>query len=242
MSTSSLVDKIAVLAPGYSRLRLLAMIKEGQDLLFDTDVMAMQWMDPTNGGFPPYLQTVAGTYQYDISAANLSCGAVTVKVGGVAQTVLPNKVLAVFIDNSSGNADYRMKYIGDSYEFAAITPYTTNATRLIVTNVPVDSTPSLDDTPPTVIFKDDPGTYVSKYFVQFTYKPIPLTSENSSLSVSSIFELALRDYVLGIIQTYANGRQSDLLARFESYWIPKFRSDLSSELSAGSDNTPPRIC
>jgi lipid II:glycine glycyltransferase (peptidoglycan interpeptide bridge formation enzyme) len=59
--------------PGYSRLTgnrsVAVLIQKAQDKLFEYDNQYTHWVGTGNQGWPPYLVTVASTYQYDVADA-----------------------------------------------------------------------------------------------------------------------------------------------------------------------------
>jgi hypothetical protein len=221
MSTQTLVTKIKKYAKGWGDPEIRDLIQQGQDELFCDDALGMRFIGGSNKGFPPYLQTVAGTYRYNISAANLS-EALSITIGGALRTILPNQVIAVFVDASTLN--YGDLETGEPYFYQ----YGDSIERTVMEKVPVRSFPAAGDTPATVEFFEDPGTTTDKYFCEFTYLPPRLTSNAIPLYVPVEFERALQDYAIGEVQSLENGKYNEWQQKFETYWKPRFVSKMST--------------
>ena len=229
MSTSSLLDLLEIDLPsGWSRSTgsrsLLSLIQKGQDRLFRALSRKRRYIGTDNNGFEPFLKTTAGTYSYDVVAANLSCGALAQTVGGQSYEVIADIVTEIFVDSTE---DYGLNilYLGAPYLYGEINPYYIGNNRLFVRSVPVDSSPALENTPPRITFNDDPGTSDKTYFCGFLWLPPRLTSENVPLVIPEDFEEAIEDYVRAKIQKSENGAESDLMKTFVSFWIPKFAKE-----------------
>jgi hypothetical protein len=221
MSTQTLVTNIKKYAKGWSDPEILKLIQQGQDELFCDDALGMRFIGGSNKGFPPYLKTVAGTFRYNISSANLS-EALSITIGGALRTILPNQVIAVFVDASTLN--YGDLETGEPYFYQ----YGDSIERTVMEKVPVRSFPAAGDTPATVEFFEDPGTTTEKYFCEFTYLPPRLTGVTIPLYVPVEFERGLQDFAIGEIQALENGKYNEWQQKFETYWKPRFVSKMST--------------
>jgi hypothetical protein len=243
MSTASLLDLLEVDLPsGWSRSTgsrsLLKAIEKGQDKLFKALSRKRRYIGLDNMGFEPYLKTIDGTYEYEIIAANLSCGALTQKIAGTDYEVPADIVLEIFIDASLSIA-YDMSHIGEPCFYGEINPYYMGTERIYMRRVPVDSSPGLENTPPRVRFKDDPGTTTDQYFCGFLWLPPRLISESIPLAIPEDFEDAIEAYVRARMQTSQSGAESEFMNSFMNYWIPKFTREYRRSASAGPKFTEP---
>jgi hypothetical protein len=245
VSVKSLIDQILPYADNWSRTgtrSILALVQEAQDELLDGNGSNRIWIGTDNEGFPPYLTTVAGTYEYDITAANLSADALTVTIGGSARTVRAKQVQRVFVDTTEGNYDYAKRYLGKPYVYVGENPFSTARNRIIVAPVPVDSYPALENTSARIRFKEDPGATDDQYFVEFTWEAPRLVSENIPFAIPKEYEPAIRDYVLGTIQALNSGKESDLLVKFRELWLPRFRQSTYGGAQADDNQVELRYC
>ncbi|MDD5394932.1 MAG: hypothetical protein PHE17_18090 [Thiothrix sp.] len=243
MSTASLLDLLEIDLPaGWSRSTgsrsLLSFIQKGQDRLWKSLGYKRIFHGTENKGFEPYLKTVAGTYDYDIIAANLGCGTPQKTIGGTVYAVTPDTVLKIFVDSTE---DYglNMLYMGEPYLYGEQNPYYMGNNRMFVRDIPVDSSPALESTPPHITFKDDPGDSTDIYFCQFNFLPPRLISENIPLMIPEDFEDALRDFVRAQLQASEHGADSDLATKFENFWIPKFQREYRRGANAAQKFTEP---
>jgi len=252
MSTKTLLDDIVPqVREGYSRSTggrsLLSLIQKGQDKLFRYDGPQFRYLGTDNNGWAPYLNTVAGTYEYEIVAANLVNVTSLVRViNGVSYPIRARTVLKVFVDST--NIDYGKRWIGEPYSFEWQNPYSTALTRLSVVDIPIDSWEATGLSSARVIFKEDPGTSTDKYFIQFTIEPPRLTSESVPLLVPEYYEEALEDYVIGTIQKRESGSVSDRWHLFHTNrpgitsWLTKFHQELSRGAQSDNVKINPRVC
>lgn len=245
MSTKALVDRIAPYAKGWSRTgtkSILNLIEQGQDELIDFDSDYMIYIGTDNEGFPPYLTTTASTYKYEITIANLTNITSLVKnIGGTDRTIRCRQVIDVYIDVSSAN-DYNKRWMGRPAIHYYPNPYSVETERINVASVPVDSYPALEDTAAYIIFKEDPGTTTTTYFVKFAWEAPRLTSEQIPLAIPKHFEQALRDYVIGETQMLSNGKPNEFQMKFENYWKPRFRTEMSSGAQSNNREVAPVYC
>lgn len=247
MSQTSLIDRIVPWAPGWSRTgtnSIQQLVSEARDELFEHDGPFMIYIDPSdNEGFPPYLQTVDGTYKYEVSAANLSVASLVKTFNGTDYNVTCRKVLRVFVDVSSTN-EYGRRWVGEPMMYATHSPYTNKTTRLQIAQIPVDSYPALEDgTNAYITFKENPGTETAKYFVEFIWAPPPLVSESIPLCIPKEYEKAIEDYVIGKVKRRANGKMSEDEMRFYNFWLPRFRQKvLTSGAQTNNRQVIPRPC
>jgi hypothetical protein len=243
LSVKTLIDELLPYCPGYNRSGvrgLLKLIQKAQDELFDFDGPMMQWVGTDNQGWPTYLKTVAGTYRYDMLAANMSAGSIIMVMNGVTYNVRCRKVLKIFVDSTK--TGYNQVWIGQPYLFSWQNPYSTVSTRINVADIAVNSTQALENTPASVTFQQDPGTQDAMYFVKFLWEPPRLDSEQVPLCIPKIYESALEDYVIGKIQTRQNGKMSERMMTFLNFWVPKFRKEVTTGANLIQHETAPRIC
>lgn len=242
-STKEIIDRLKPYCGNWERstgdLHILDLIQQAQDMLFDYDGPQMKYLGTDNQGWVPYLSTTSGTYEYEITAANLvDVSSLVRTINGTDYAIRARKVVKVFVDAT--NIDYAKRWVGQPYMFAWQNPYTSEFTRLEVADIPVESWQATNLESAKIIFKEDPGTSTDKYFVAFTIEPPRLTAETVPLILPVVYEKAVEKYVLGTIQELENGRENEHLYGkhgFYTYWIPKFRTDMSS----GSQATPHKV-
>lgn len=243
MTTKAIIDRVLPWCPGWSRSsgkkNLLKLAEQGLDELYAFDHRKMIYRGTDNEGFPPYLITTAGTYDYAVEAANLSCGAITKTISGTTHTFVARKVNKIFVDMTNQSTVYARTYLGRKY-WNDMNPYTTQVTRLLVADEFVDSDPGYENTAPVVSFKEDPGTHTERYFIEFFVGPPRLLSENIQMPIMIKYERAIEDFIMGRVQQLESGRENDYLARWENKWIPEFQDDIASASSTEPDRTPPR--
>jgi hypothetical protein len=195
------------------------------------------WIGPNlttvNNSYPPFILTVQGTFDYDLSPANLSCGAPSVTIGGVAYPVMIDSVRRVFVSNSS-NLELYLPLVGEPFFLYGVDDYTCEGRSLNnrFRQVAVESYPAYETTPAHVRFSFDPQTTATQYYVEFTCRAPRLLSESVQMPIPVDFELALEDYAVGRIQEIENGQGSQLLQKFESYWIPKYEGRIRQVATA----------
>lgn len=246
MSVTSAIDRVVPFASGWSRTgtrSILALFEQAQDELLEAGGHVQRYVDPTdNKGFPPYLLTTAGTYKYEITGTNLSCGALVRNLGGTNYTVYCKHVIQVFRDVSKG--DYgTLRWVGKPFVYYNQNPYSSATTRLVVAQVPVNSYPRLENTAAYIEFLEDPGTSTETYFVEFQWEAPRLSSESIPLCIPLMYERALEDYAIGRIQQLSNGAPNAYMDRFEKEWKPRFISQvLTRGASQNSREVQPRTC
>jgi len=244
MSQKLLIDRIVPFANNWSRTDIQRLIGEARDELFEYDGPFNFFIDPSdNQGFPPYLQTVDGTYKYEITATNLSVTSLVKTFNGTDYPIVCRKVQRVYIDVTRNN-DYDQSWVGEPAVSYLMNPYTQQTTRLYVAPIAVDSFPALEDgTAAYIVFKNNPGTTTSKFFVEFLWSPPPLTSELIPLCIPKEYEKAIEDYVIGKIKRRSNGKMSEDESRFYNFWIPRFHQMvLTSGVQANDRMVEPRVC
>jgi hypothetical protein len=244
MSTKGLIDKLKPYCSGFERStgkrNILQLIQEAVDILFNYDSPYLYYIDAENNeGYPPYLLTTAGKYQYKLTNDYLSVDSLYKTVNGTNYGVRALRPLKVFRDST--RLDYTKRLIGQSYNWASLNPYTTSTSKLYFSDVPVDSGEAIEDESAWVRFKDDPGTTTQKYFVLFTWEHPRLNSESIPLMVPRYFEKAIEDYVIGTAQLLAHGQFNDRLKRWESKWIPEWRYQSSTGAQSRQSSTRPRM-
>lgn len=227
MSLKTLLGKIMPRASsGWQRstgnLNVMALIEEGQDFLVNALGERRIFRGSDNQGWPPYLITTAGVYEYEIKAANLSTGSITLTLNGVTYTVTADIVKRIYIDVTSGGYDDSITWLGQPAFYSDINPYSSMNERLLVSEVSVESMPALGTSNPVVTFPFDPGDTTTKFFVDFYWRAPRLTSESIPLIVPPEFERALLEYAVGYIQEADNGSPSAFTEKFENFWKPEF--------------------
>lgn len=244
MSLKTLIDGIVPFANSWSRPSILKLIGEARDELFEFDGPYNIFIDPSdNKGYPPYLQTVDGTYKYEITAANLSVASLVRNFNGTDYPITCRQVQRVFIDMTRNN-EYGLTWVGEPAQYHNVNPYTNQTTRLTIASIGVDSYPALEDgTSAYITFKENPGTTTDKFFVEFLWSLPPLTSESIPLCIPKEYEKAIEDYVIGKIKRRSNGKVSEDETRFYTFWIPRFHQKvLTAGAQANNNNAQPRTC
>jgi len=244
MSTKTLIDRILPHASGWSRTgtrSILTLIQEGQDELFDYDSPSMRFLDDSNTGFPPYLHTTSGTQKYEITTANLST-TLAKTINSVSYNIRCRRVIRIFVDlTTSENFAYR--WIGEPFVYAYTNPYSTRTTnRIQVADVPFDTIMPNETDPLAIMFKEDPGTTTTTFFIDFVWEPPRLTSESIPLIVPTTYHQALIEYCIGQVQMLANGKYNEFQERFEKYWKPRFRTDAGYYRNSNNHQVEPIIC
>ena len=243
MSVKSLIDQILPYTPGYTRTGvrgLLALIQKGQDLMYDYDADSQKWIGTDNKGWPTYLITQSNVFNYDAIAANTVAGAITITLNNTLYNVRIRRVLKVFVDAT--NVDYQKRWVGKPYVWSWSNPFSNEVTRRDVADIPIRSTLALENTPARFSFIDDPGATNNMFFFEFVWEPPRLTSEQVPLVVPAKWEDAIEDYVFGMIQKRQNGKMNDQLTKFETEWIPLFRSETGLGAQITPTETQVRLC
>ena len=151
MSTKGIIDRALPWCPGWERSsgrkNLLTVLQDALDELFAFDDDSMIYRGTDNQGFPPYLTTVAGTYDYQVTATNLSCGAIVRNIGGTDYSLTARKVNKVFIDTTSVSPAYFDTWIGFPYR-TTMNPYCLDSTqsRIFIADVKISSQPGYENT------------------------------------------------------------------------------------------------
>ena len=246
MSTKALIDRVKPYAKGFSRTGtkgILNLVQRGQDLLFNEESDYMRFIPTDNQGFPAYLQTTDGEYNYNINSTTLA-STLQKSIGGTNRTIRCKRVLKIFVDTST-NYDFNRRWIGDPYVIGYNNPYRTSNDRIRVADIPCRNEPALENTEALVRFPDNPGTTTDIYFCDFIWEPPRLTAETIPLVVPTLYEEAIEDYVLGTIEKYSNGKTGERLMRFftgdprtgEPSWIEKFQTEMDMGASIGNWKT-----
>jgi hypothetical protein len=230
MSTKGIIDRVVPWCPGWARSsghkNLLKVLEQGLDKMFNWDHDCMIYRGIDNQGFPPYLITVSGTYDYNVEAANLSCGAIIRNIGGTNYTLVARKVNKVFKDITNTSADESM-WMGNPYRLNT-SPYGLSNIREWFVDYMVSSQPAYENTPPTVKFQADPGSTTEEFFIEFFIGCPRLTAETIRIPIPQEFEVELETYIIGFVQWRESGRPNDNISYFENTVIPRFRSIMGS--------------
>jgi hypothetical protein len=247
MTTKALLNRLVPkISGGWSRstgdLSVLKLIEQAQDALLKEIGSKRVFRGTDNKGFPPYLLTTAGNYQYEITGAYLSCGTPTKTIGGTSYSLTADIVTRVFIDITNSSDYGGVAWCGEPAVYWAFNPFSSATERLEIALIAVDSSPALEATNPTVTFKTDPGTTTTKFFCEFLWRAPRLVSENIPLIIPQEFESAIEDYVIGTIQGDENGGISDRLTNFWVFWVPKFAEEYNRGAKAKTTKIKARIC
>lgn len=249
MSTlKQIIDRLKPYCGDWERstgdLSLIDLIQEAQDNLFDYDAPGMRYLGTDNLGWVPYLTTTSDTYEYEITASNLTNISSLVRtINSTDYPIRARKVIKVFVDAT--NIDYSKKWVGQPYMYSWQNPYSGDWSRMEVADIPVASWECTEEENARVIFKENPGTSTDKYFVTFSIEPPRLLSENVPLLIPIQFEPAIRAYVLGTIQMLENGKTNEHLEGrrgYYTYWKPRFNERMASADNTVNTKTRPRYC
>lgn len=230
MSTKGIIDRVVPWCPGWERQsgkkNLLKVLEQGVDKLFDFDHDCMIYRGTDNEGFPPYLVTIAGTYDYNVEAANLSCGNIVRTIGGTSYTFVAKRVNKVFVDITRTSYE-ETSWFGTPY-YLETSPYATETARRRFVNWRISSQPGYENSPPTIKFQSDPGDSTETYFIEFFIGPPRLSSDLIRIPVPQEFESDLENYIIGFVQWRESGRANDYMQYFENVTIPKFQRIMDS--------------
>lgn len=224
---TSLLEEID---PSISRPRYREYLNRIQRALFNNDCAQSVWYNTADISFPwPVLKTVAGTLEYEITAANLinSAGAAISSIAVNGVTVAPRRIRSVFISTASIVASgYNPKFRGAEITPIGINPYWQrklyNNRYYSAVGQPFDKT---DLQGCKWIFDDDPGATTNCFYVEFFYAPPNISAETGAGSYmvldSDKWEQCIYDGVAACIEDMANGG-SQKFQKFQEYWIPRF--------------------
>jgi hypothetical protein len=205
-----------------------------QHQMFDHDCEASLFLTD-NSNFPlPYLETVAGTIEYELTNANLSQD---IAINGYATSVRSVKDLFIRIDTPY-NVDYNRQFWRENFNYTNINPwYTKSLAHVTFQRGPAQFIPKRGIQNAKVVFPEDPSTYTNRWFVECYLNPVELSSESIPLSVNSdqFFDVVL-DGVVGLIEQAEHGK-SERYDRFMQLGLKKFWS----ESNKGAENRPLKI-
>jgi hypothetical protein len=241
MSTKGIIDRALPFCPGWERStgkkNLLKILEQGLDKLFAWDHDCMIYRGTDNQGFPPYLTTIAETYDYKIEAANLSCGAITRNIGGTDFTLVARHVNKIFADITSA-AYEETAWFGEPY-YLSVNPYQMSTSRRRFIDYKISSQPAYENTSPTVKFQYDPDSTTDQYFVEFFIGCPRLTAETIRIPIPIDFEQDMETYIIGFVQWRESGRMNDNMQYFEAVTKPNFQTMMSSCANPLPSRTPP---
>lgn len=226
-------------APDWSRSKILELLNRAQKRLFNQDTEQSTWYNPNDDEFPfPILKTTAETLEYEITGSNLvdmNGNALSITQNGYAVTCRRIKHIFIMVASLS-NSNYDRKFYGEQFNLTGINEYWSQRLyRLSFYKVPGNLFDKTNLQNARFLFHEDPGTYADRYFVEFYYNPIELTSESIPLSLDGDkWEMALIDGTVGYIEDIENGK-SDRMNKFETYWMRKF---LSSQNENSDERRP----
>ncbi len=230
-----IIDELVPFCPGWHRnaghKNLLRLVARAVDEYY-SDV-SWRFKDGSNEGRVPYLLTTDNNFEYDVAAANLSCGNLEKTIDGTAYLLVAKLVRKVYIDVSNRVTDYNMGILyGEEFE----------ENGRYYTDVVVDSEVGSAGTPPIVRFATNPGTTTNRFLIDIIVGCPELTSENIPIPIPSEFAEGIVDYCIGTCQKRENGRGSELLLSFEENWKPRFRRYLMGAATPRRNTTKPRTC
>lgn len=238
MSTQTLVSWIKEdFAPAHSRTKILQYVDRAQNEMFNQDCAQMTFLNHSDDEFPvPILSTTADTLNYTPSASNLvdsDGNAITLAVNGYSVSV--RKIKRIFMQVSSLTTSYDNTFIGRTFDWAGINDnWSKKIYKVRYREVPTQPFDKTDNEDAHLTFIEDPGTHTDRYYIEFYYGPVDLTSESIPMSIDSDkWAEAIFKAVRGYIEESLNGR-SDLLdgdrrtGSFRNYWLPKFRNSMNS--------------
>jgi hypothetical protein len=242
MSTKGIIDRVLPWCPGWERQsgkkNLLKVLEQGLDDLFSWNHESMIYRGVDNQGFPPYLTTVSGTYDYSVVAANLSCGAITRNIGGTEYTFVARLVDKISVDVTSESYDespwITMPYLLES------SPYAISNTRRWFVDYRVSTQPAYENTAPTVKFQDDPGSSTDKFFIRFFIGPPRLTSDSIQAPIPYGMERDMEEYIIGFTKWRETDKWNDRMQYFEDVTKEKFHSIMGSCANASSTRISPQ--
>jgi hypothetical protein len=163
------VSMIRNAVPNYSRQQILESLDEIQKIVYAQDSEQTLYTDPTTG-MPPYLATVAGTYDY---ACPANC----------------RRTACVFSEQPNFGSR-RPSGDQDSYYFRGTGYY-----KVMVSST--DAQPN--GTVARVMFRDDPGTTTAKFFHAYWVTVPELSTEEDQLSIPDHLHWRLRKGVLSLL-------------------------------------------
>lgn len=236
MSLRTLIDRIEPWAKGWERSSgtksILQLIQDAQDDLFDYDSPGMIFIPSDNKGMEPYLKTTAGTYVYEVINANLSA-TLSKTLNGTAYDVRCRRVLGIFTEPT-----YPRPYgmTAPSYPY----PYGLNISVADPEKV-CEFFPPTETDAAKVVFKDDPGSTTTTYFIRFVFEPARLTAESIPLMVPTSMYQGIMEYCIGQIQFFANGKYNEMQKMWENKWKPRFRAEMSWTTGADGSLVEPII-
>lgn len=209
----------------YGRAVILDYLRRVVNKLCNQNVEQMVYRNGSDTSFPyPILNTTADTLDYEITSSNLvdsDGSAISLAVGG--SPVVCRKINYVFIVGTNlRNSSYDRITISGTNAFWA--EGLTNATFY---KYPVSIYDRTSLKNPHVQFLSDPGTHDDRYYVNFYWGALELTSESIPLSLDGdVWEEALMEGTVGLIEKVENGR-SARWDRFETYHMKKFITSMN---------------
>jgi len=234
MSTTTLLDKLVLRCPGWSRssgdVNLLQIVERARDELLVEVQSARMWRRKSGTGICPYpyLLTTDNTMRYLLSGSVLSSGQPVEEFDGVTYDVTAGRVDGVFSTDQS--------YL------------TLDGGRIIDCNgtkfyeCRIAHRPAFEGVPAEVIFESTPGTTTEKYIVRFTWEPPELISEEIPLFVPKRFERAIEEFVIGYVREVEHGGVDELMNRFYQVWVPEFVNYMNFGDKTTSSKVARRVC
>lgn len=168
------IDRIIESVPEMSRAVILDTMNEIQLIVYSQDCIQTQKIEST--GYPPYIVTAAGVFEYDMPA---DC----------------RRVNAVFTLNPMRRS--RLRPIGPrrEYYFRNRGFYKLNV-RTKDANI---------DEVAKLWFDEDPGDTTDSYYLSYYIKPTPLTDESINLTIPEELHYLVRKGVIAMFNTEEYG-------------------------------------
>jgi len=216
----------------YGRPVLLDYLRRTVNSLCNQNAEQMTYLNGSDVAFPfPVLVTEDETLDYEVSNTNLvdSEGtAITMTVGGYP--VVCRKINHVFLAGGSfvyGGYD-RVSITGTSAYWAQ------RLSNVAFYKVPGSIYDRTNLKAAHFQFHSNPGAHTDRYYVEFYWGALELSSESIPLSLDGdMWEEALIEGTVGLIEKVENG-QSNQLDHFRSYWLPLFVKSMNASMEERS--------
>jgi len=199
MHTREILTYLQRKASQYTSEELLFLVDQIQKIVYSVVTAQTTVIDPATG-MSPFLATTDGVFTYNCPANCL-------------------RTLSIFADSLSGyrsvNNNAPLSYYNyQGRQYRELRVKSTDAYRGQVA---------------TVTFIDNPGTYASRYYHDYKWKPIDITSPNIQMQIPEQFHLDIVDGVLSRIRDERFGDKGDWL-----YWKQNTMPGIVAELNKGA--------
>ncbi len=182
-STRVLVTRAMNIARGWNRdgaRGILPILDEVNNYMMSKDAEVNVVINSSTGQ-PPYLATTSGTRQYSMVD---SC----------------RKVASVYQLRAEDN------YTDTGFDDTGLFPYATWRGKEYF-EIPVTTRPKTRSTNALVIFRENPGTTTTRYFLKYYIEPTEITSESVELDVVEKYHHLVLDGVLARVRQIEYGEQ-----------------------------------